>query len=199
MVRVGQHFTMYEIKPWHAMEPGERNEGPRELQFARQFLGQFALDPIVMAKLRDLAGHAGTPRDDQELLETLAGDLSRGTLCVVRTEKHLGEEPQKRRRAKHDLPPRGERLLEESGHTRHVPITPSKPVTDDTWIEFRLLDEDTGDPVPGIRLRLTLPDGSVCLGVTNEDGRLHTSGFPQGTCDLEQILAEEAFEVVQFA
>src|SRR5262249_35905861 len=50
-----------------------------------------------------------------------------------------------------------------------------------TWIEIRLIDKD-GDPVPGERYRLRLPDYAIMEGVLDEEGKARYDGILPGTC-----------------
>lgn len=52
------------------------------------------------------------------------------------------------------------------------------------WIQFRVLDERTGRPVNGVRLRITTPDGAGQHQVTSGQGTIRIDGLPSGTCDV---------------
>lgn len=51
------------------------------------------------------------------------------------------------------------------------------------WIEVELVDED-GEPVPGERYRITLPDESVAEGSLDEKGKARVEGFEPGNCKV---------------
>jgi hypothetical protein len=52
------------------------------------------------------------------------------------------------------------------------------------WIEIKLLD-DNGDPLPGERYRVDLPDGDVAEGRLGKDGTARIEGIPSaGTCQV---------------
>jgi hypothetical protein len=51
------------------------------------------------------------------------------------------------------------------------------------WIEIELLDE-VGEPVPGEKYRVTLPDGSVREGTLDAVGRARLEGHAPGTCQV---------------
>jgi type VI secretion system secreted protein VgrG len=53
-----------------------------------------------------------------------------------------------------------------------------------SWIEIKLVDED-GNPVPGERYRITLPDGkTLAQGVTDEKGEARVDGIDPGNCKI---------------
>jgi len=51
------------------------------------------------------------------------------------------------------------------------------------WIEVELVDED-GEPVPGVRYRITLPDDSVAEGSLDDKGKARVEGFKAGNCKV---------------
>ncbi len=51
------------------------------------------------------------------------------------------------------------------------------------WIEVELVDED-GQPVPGERFRITLPDDSVAEGSLDDKGKARVEGFKPGNCKV---------------
>ncbi|MBM3791398.1 MAG: carboxypeptidase regulatory-like domain-containing protein [Acidobacteria bacterium] len=53
-----------------------------------------------------------------------------------------------------------------------------------SWIEIELVDEE-GNPVPGERYEVTLPDGStVASGTLDERGFAHIGNTDPGTCKI---------------
>jgi hypothetical protein len=53
-----------------------------------------------------------------------------------------------------------------------------------TWVEAILEDED-GTPLADVGYRLTLPDGSLVEGRTDEAGRVYVDPVPPGECRIE--------------
>lgn len=52
-----------------------------------------------------------------------------------------------------------------------------------TWIEIRLIDQDD-QPVPGIKYRLKITDGSVREGALDAEGKIRVTGIDPGTCEI---------------
>jgi type VI secretion system secreted protein VgrG len=52
-----------------------------------------------------------------------------------------------------------------------------------SWIEIELLDEE-GEPVPGERYRITLPDGSTVEGTLDQNGFARVDGIDPGNCEV---------------
>ena len=65
-----------------------------------------------------------------------------------------------------------------------------------TWVEFIVVDKE-GEPVPGVRYRVKLPDGTMQEGVLDAYGQANFYEIDPGTCkitfpDLDQDAVEEA-------
>jgi hypothetical protein len=52
-----------------------------------------------------------------------------------------------------------------------------------TWIEIKLVDEE-GQPIPGVRYRVKLPDGTVVEGTLDQKGYARIDGFEPGQCEV---------------
>lgn len=66
--------------------------------------------------------------------------------------------------------------------------------TKKSWIKGVLLNE-AGQPVPGMRYRVTTPDGRTASGSTNKEGKFHVKGFDPGNCKITfPGLDKEAWE-----
>jgi len=52
------------------------------------------------------------------------------------------------------------------------------------WIEVVIEDEE-GQPVAFVRVRVTTPDGQVIEATTTGDGMISLPGVPDGTCKVE--------------
>jgi type VI secretion system secreted protein VgrG len=63
-----------------------------------------------------------------------------------------------------------------------------------SWIKIKMVDEE-GKPVPGVRYRITTPEGRVKSGSLNKDGKAHVKGFDPGSCKVTfPELDQEAWE-----
>lgn len=64
------------------------------------------------------------------------------------------------------------------------PETKEEKKTKTSWIEIKLVDEE-GEPVPGERYKVTLPDGqTVAEGTLDEKGFARVEGFEPGSCKV---------------
>jgi len=61
------------------------------------------------------------------------------------------------------------------------PLKAQKTQQDRTWIEIQLIGED-GQPRPGERYRILLPDGSASEGTLDGDGLARVDDIDPGTC-----------------
>jgi type VI secretion system secreted protein VgrG len=52
-----------------------------------------------------------------------------------------------------------------------------------TWIEIELVNKD-GDPVPGEKYSIKLPDGSVAEGTLDDHGKARVDGIDPGSCQV---------------
>jgi type VI secretion system secreted protein VgrG len=63
-----------------------------------------------------------------------------------------------------------------------------------SWIKIKMVDEE-GKPVPGVRYRITTPEGRVKSGSLNKNGQAHVKGFDPGSCKVTfPELDQEAWE-----
>jgi type VI secretion system secreted protein VgrG len=85
---------------------------------------------------------------------------------------------------------------QERSYARFAPLaySPIDPV-EVSWIELQMVDEQ-GQPVPGLRYRVTVPDGSVAEGTLDAQGYARVEGFVTGgDCQITfPDLDEEAWE-----
>ena len=74
-------------------------------------------------------------------------------------------------------------------------VAEGAPAKEPSWIEVKLLDA-SGHPVAGERYAVTLPDGAVASGTTDENGKARVEGFEAGQCkvsfpNLDKTVVEE--------
>lgn len=117
----------------------------------------------------------GTPRNRAQLISMTA---CQSPECVF-----TGTEP-----AQYEISAavKGWKLIQ----TEQVTLTPPqvksvslKLRNTQTWITVRLIDVDS-KPVPGVRYRLKLPDGSEKEGVLDQDGSAHYDQIDPGSCSV---------------
>ena len=87
---------------------------------------------------------------------------------------------------------KAEQAETKSGKYGSEKVKPFKPPTEEekeekkeelSWIEIELVDEE-GEPVPGERYKITLPDDSVIEGTLDENGFARIDGIPKGDCKV---------------
>ena len=71
------------------------------------------------------------------------------------------------------------------------------PVDETTWIKIQVLDDETGNPVEGVPLRLQIAGRGIEEHTTDSRGRIDVSGLEPGTFHIESMDDEEAYEVVE--
>jgi hypothetical protein len=74
---------------------------------------------------------------------------------------------------------------------------PFKELPTKHWIELEIVDDETGEPVPGVRVSLRLPDGRSLEKTTNADGIIHVDGQPDDVWTIVDV--KEPVEVVAMA
>lgn len=92
---------------------------------------------------------------------------------------------------------KAEQRQSETGKYGSAKTTPHKPASDapptessnegqekkKSWIEIKLVDVE-GQPVPGEKYLVTLPDNSVAEGTLDEKGFARIEGFDPGSCRI---------------
>jgi type VI secretion system secreted protein VgrG len=87
------------------------------------------------------------------------------------------------------------KMVERTAETESTPFQPEDDGEEKTWIEIELVDEE-GNPVPGERYEVTLPDGqTVARGTLDENGLARIEGIDPGQCKVTfPNLDQEAWE-----
>ncbi len=85
---------------------------------------------------------------------------------------------------------KAEQIEAQKGKYGSTPAKPHKPPKNEeekkvknSWIEIEMVDED-GQPVPGLKYRVTLPDDSVSEGTLDGKGFARIEGIPPGSCKV---------------
>lgn len=75
------------------------------------------------------------------------------------------------------------KAMQPGSHNAQPFKPPKESDSEKTWIEIKLVDEQ-GDPVPGERYEVKVPDGSVATGTLDEKGYAKINGIDPGSCDI---------------
>jgi len=140
----------------------------RDLPSAIAFLRRFKGEPGHMAIMRDaVAAHSSVtkPLDEEELIGKMAELLVRRQVKILQTfevqASRAGEEP---------VQPEG------TGGQGSQPVEKS-------WIEIYLRDME-GQPIPGKKYRIKLPEGTIEEGTLDSAGHAERYGINKGTCQV---------------
>ena len=164
-----------------------------------------APDPAEIAAIRrwwHAQGHHSPPTDAQ-LLADLAFALHDGRIGLATRPATAGAsgaagpapdgEVEARDRPPRQPPPRPGRGPRPAPAAPAVPDPASQDTT--TWVEFRLVDEETGAPIPGVDFRIELPGGEVRTQATDGAGLIRIDGVDPGACAIRRIEADTGPEV----
>jgi hypothetical protein len=159
------------------------------------FLRGFLLDPMSMRGLRDMLGDNGRFCDlsrlsDHQAIDELAWHLLHGHFRIIPC-RLLRRGP---------VPLAGRDGAAEADEEDDRPSPPSSATSDtDNWIRFQVIDDGTEEPIPRVRLKVKLPSGEVRDLTTDADGTIEIKSLPAGTCDIQNMIDDAAFEVVRVA
>ncbi len=84
---------------------------------------------------------------------------------------------------------KAEQKEKQSGKYGSTPVQPYKPPTGDeakkktSWVEIKMVDEED-QPVAGEKYEITLPDGRVAKGTTDQNGVARIEGIDPGNCQV---------------
>lgn len=152
--------------------PDERRVlGIRDQESARALARTWLTDPDGRAKLRDLLADELAPAnlsewEDDEVLDALAHRIARADLTPLARPRVYRSADQIK--------------IPERAAAEPVLAAPKET----TWVAIQLVDEE-GDPVPGERYELKLPDGSVQRGDLNFRGRARVDDIEEpGACEI---------------
>jgi hypothetical protein len=65
------------------------------------------------------------------------------------------------------------------------PVLGPESVAETDWVQFEVLDEETGAPISGVRLAATLPDGSKATLTSAGDGSTPVKQTVSGACSVQ--------------
>jgi hypothetical protein len=84
------------------------------------------------------------------------------------------------------------------GEPREESEEPAAAVaTEKAWIKFRVVDDETGEPVAGVTLRIREPGGLERDYTTRADGGIEINEIDPGACDILEMTDPDALEVVR--
>jgi hypothetical protein len=166
-------------------------------------LRAFSRDPMNMTLLRRTLGEEIGPQrvgrlGDAEVVNQLAAHISHDRLRIATlSSSRAVVEP----RRIHDWTTRTEKVEKEEEVVKERPTgpLPAEESTTASWIKLEVVDDVTGEPVPGVTFNLKLPDGSTKDVVTDAAGVAELTGLDPGTFDIEKMMDGEGWEVVQVA
>jgi len=160
----GEEFFVIGVETGPLLDFASRQE-------ARAFLETWLSDPSALRHWRDALSKASPGIDprrlgDDELLDQLERLLADGRILVGRAaESRVGA------------------AAESADAPAAAPPAPRRaPEAPTTWVEFKVVWHDTGQPVPHVRLRVTTPDGNENFHTTNASGIARLEGIPRGEC-----------------
>lgn len=142
----------------------------RDAWEARQFLTRFEHDPLAQLELRKI--HAAL-RDDVvptgDSFTTLIGELSD---AVARDALEI--------EASQLAAPAGIAL--EPPAPQEPDLRPPPIIEQDHWIKIKVVLDATGDPIPGVEVRVRQPDGHERNYETRADGVVEVQEIDPGVC-----------------
>ncbi len=160
---------------------------------AQNFLQGFITDPFSMMALRDLLDedplHTDPTRlEDQDIIQQVARQMVRGQVRVV----VIAVRPTEGLAVPYD--PTKTPVEEEE--EEEGPVEEVAPATAN-WIKFQVVDEDTGEPVKDVTLKIKLPSDEVKEYKTDGSGTIEIQDLTPGSCEILEMRDEDALEVTR--
>lgn len=153
---------------WSSREGGGRRFDT--VAKARRFLDRWRADAAAVSSMRALLARGAEPVQwltDDEVLRRCAEALSRGRMLAWQVVLLRVD----------DLT-RGEAEAQPDEALEQGPLLEEK-----TWIEIELTDTE-GNPMPGERYWIKLPDDTVREGALDRLGRAYFGGLDPGECEI---------------
>lgn len=192
-----------ELVPWHETRERHPSVRPQSYADARLLLRSLANDTANLEALRRVLRRYGSQTDlpgaaDEEMLDYFARLIAEGRMRIrgeLPGETPGGgteTPPPKRPKQK----PQEEPLPRAPAPPPRKPAAPAAPETTLSWIKFKIVDDETGEPMSGVKLKIKLPDGSVQELTTDGQGMIHVTDIPSGSSDIQDMFDDDALEVV---
>ncbi len=141
----------------------------RDISHALSFLREFTSDPVQINTLRRILARTSLGEVDRleetEILEQLAPLLVTGQIKILKSALRSAVSTM-------------ETAVEEPERVTEAKSAAQKKTS---WIEIKLIDMD-GNPIPGERYRIKLPDGSTEEGRLDSFGHAEYNNINPGTC-----------------
>ena len=160
---------------------------------AKTFLRGFLHEPSSMAEMRGCLWRDGmvgdlSMLDDDEVIQEFAERLAAERLRLVvaapgRSQGGGGVAAEPQAETAGERPTRRPPVFREDRGLQH-------------WVRLKVVDDETGEPIPGVRIRVKLPSGEVGAPTTDRRGIIHIGDLTPGTLDIQEILDDDALEVV---
>lgn len=193
----------------------------RDRFFTLDFLRRLTLDPLNMVTIRNALSEIFPVMDvlrltDDEILKQFAWQIACGYFKLVPREEKIprimGPGVSSEADSEADSQDDSAGTAGAAGTTEtteEAPATSTTPTETETdtdttateeetdWIEFRVVNDETDEPMSGIGLKIKLTTGETKDYTTDGSGMIRIDDLPPGTCDIEEILDPDASEIVQ--
>jgi hypothetical protein len=169
-------------------EPAERdplNDEERLLEMLRETED----DPWNRRAVRELLSHDLAETDiarltDAEAIRELARRIAAGRFALRWSRVAPAESAE------------GAVAEEDPAAAEAPPAEPAPAPPEKTWVKFQVVDDASGKPVSGVKLKIKLPDGRSEEFTTNAGGQIYIGNLDPGSCDIEAMIDSAAYEVV---
>jgi hypothetical protein len=157
---------------------------------AYRFLQRFARNPRAMERLEELAGDEDDEEDEDEEEDDQYKGRSRPAHAMTKKRDVLAEvaemivdEEVGVAEEMHRTNPPTRLDKKEEPAPQEQPATP-KQEKKLTYIEIKIMDDQTGKPVNWVRLVIKTPDGNENYFTTDANGLVRIDDLEPGTCDV---------------
>lgn len=185
-IKVGKDPEETELLRWHEKHAAGSFLELRDPQQAFRLLQRYAGDPLALRSLRNLLAdsHGGRLHRirDTGVLERLSRELAAGRLKIASSAP---VEWSARGGAVAPPEPAGEKKA------------PPPPAPKGGFIVFKVVDNDTGKPLAGVKLKIKLTNGQVAEFTTDWSGTVDIRNIPSGSCDIQSMSCGDVLEVVE--
>lgn len=193
-----QGSTEFRVVKGYALTPSASATRFLDEFSAESFLRGFLCEPTAMAGMRECLRRDGmvadlSMLDDEEVIQEFGKKLVAERFRLVAVERPLspgrstgggGAPAQPREEIAEERPAKRPPVFRENRELSH-------------WIRLKVVDDETGEPISGVRIRVKLPSGEVGAPTTDRRGTIHIGDLTPGALDIQAILDDDALEVVK--